>query len=152
MNVRPVLGDWEIPRVDRIEADERRRLIELPVPGRVGSLYQDLNTAPTRIEIRGSIFGDEDRDEFLEKVRGQFQAGEPVTFVADIVTATQVQYVVIEALEFAESGALPDELSYYIALRESPPPPRRRIRSAASTRGCSTRWAASSRRSPVRSM
>lgn len=123
MNVRPVLGDWEVPRVDRIEADERRRLVELPVPGRAGSLYQDLSSAPTRIAIRGSIFGDEDRDEFLEELRGKFQAGEPVTFVADIVTATQVQYVVIETLEFVESGARPDELTYFIVLRESPPPP-----------------------------
>ena len=123
MNVRPVLGDWEVPRVDRIEADERRRLVELPVPGRVGSLYQDLSSAPTRIAIRGSIFGDEDRDAFLEEVRAKFQAGEPVTFVADIVTATQVQYVVIETLEVVESGSRPDELSYFIVLRESPPPP-----------------------------
>jgi len=123
VNVRPVLGDWEVPRVDRIEADERRRLVELPVPGRAGSLYQDLSSAPTRIAIRGSIFGDEDRDEFLEELRGKFQAGEPVTFVADIVTATQVQYVVIETLEFVESGARPDELTYFIVLRESPPPP-----------------------------
>jgi hypothetical protein len=123
VNVRPVLGDWEVPRVDRIEADERRRLVELPVPGRVGSLYQDLSSAPTRIAIRGSIFGDEDRGEFLEELRGKFQAGEPVTFVADIVTATQVQYVVIETLEFVESGARPDELTYFIVLRESPPPP-----------------------------
>ena len=123
MTVRPVLGDWEIPRVDRIEADERRRLVELPVPGRVGSLYQDLSSAPTRIAIRGSIFGDEDRDQFLDEVRAKFQAGEPVTFVADIVTATSVQYVVVETLEVVESGARPDELSYFIVLRESPPPP-----------------------------
>ncbi len=93
------------------------------MPGRVGSLYQDLSSEPTRIVIRGSIFGDEDRDDFLQQVRGKFQDGAPVTFVADIVTATQVQYVVIETLEFWESGGRPDELAYHIELRESPPPP-----------------------------
>jgi hypothetical protein len=123
MSVRPVLGDWEVPRVSRIEAAQQRRLVELPVPGRVGSLYQDLSSAPARIAIHGSIFGDEDRSEFFEEVRAKFQAGEPVTFVADIVTATEVQYVVIETLDVVESGSRPDELTYFIVLRESPPPP-----------------------------
>jgi hypothetical protein len=89
----------------------------------VGSLFQDMNAAPTRIAIRGSLFGDEKRDEFLGKVRERFRAGEPVTFVADIITATEVQYVLIETMHFAESGELPDETSYFLVLRESPPPP-----------------------------
>jgi hypothetical protein len=46
-----------------------------------------------------------------------------VTFVADIVTATEVQYVVIETLRFEQSAERPDEISYLIAVRESPPPP-----------------------------
>jgi hypothetical protein len=82
-----------------------------------------MNAAPTRIAIRGSLFGDEKRDEFLGKVRERFRAGEPVTFVADIITATEVQYVLIETMHFAESGELPDETSYFLVLRESPPPP-----------------------------
>jgi hypothetical protein len=98
-------------------------LIELEVPGRVGSLFQDLNAAPTRIALRGSLYGDERRDEFLAKVREQFRAGEPVTFVADILTATDVQYVLIEVMQFAEAGDMPDEMSYQLLLRESPPPP-----------------------------
>lgn len=123
MTIKPVLDDWEIPRIERIEADERRRIVELAVPGRAGSLLQDLNSAPTRIVIEGSVFGDEERDEFLEQVRGKFRAGEPVTFVADIVTATELQYVVIEALDFWEGGRRPGEVAFHIELRESPPPP-----------------------------
>jgi len=123
MNVRPVLGDWEIPRIASIEALERRSFVELPVPGRVGSLFQDMNTAPTRVAIAGSLYGDETRNEFLEELRGRFREGEPVTFVADIVTATEVQYVVIEELRFRENGNRPDETEYFMILRESPPPP-----------------------------
>ncbi len=123
MKVKPVLGDWEIPRIAAIETAERRVFVELAVPGRVGSLYQDLNSAPTRIAISGSLYGDEARDAFLEELRGKFRAGEPVTFVADIVTATEVQYVVIETLRFEERGARPDITDYQIVLRESPPPP-----------------------------
>jgi hypothetical protein len=123
VKVKPLLGDWEIPNIAALETLERRDLAELEVPGRVGSLFQDLNAAPTRIAIRGSLFGDDRRDEFLEEVRTKFRAGEPVTFVADILTATDVQYVLIESMQFAESGVTPDETSYLVLLRESPPPP-----------------------------
>jgi hypothetical protein len=123
VKVKPMLGDWEIPHIESIGSLERRELVELEVPGRAASLYQDLNAAPTRVVISGSLYGDEDRDSFLENVRGKFTAGEPVTFVADIVTATEVQYVLIDTLRFEQSAQRPDEISYLIAIRESPPPP-----------------------------
>lgn len=123
MNQRPVLGDWEIPRVASIGTVEDRRFVELPVPGRVGSLFQDLNSAPTRISIAGSLYGDEARDQFLGALRDKYKAGEPVTFVADIITATEVQYVVVETLRLEENGRNPDQTDYAIVLRESPPPP-----------------------------
>jgi hypothetical protein len=119
----PVLGDWEIPRVASIRTLEDHRFVELPVPGRVGSLFQDLNSAPTCIAIEGSLYGDEARDQFLGTLRETYKAGEPVTFVADIVTATEVQYVVVETLRMEESGRNPDQIDYAIVLRESPPPP-----------------------------
>lgn len=123
MKQKPVLGDWEIPRIESIGTAESRRFVELPVPGRAGSLFQDLNTRPTQIAIRGSLYGDEARDEFLNKLREKYKAGEAVTFVADIVTATSVQYVVIQSLRMEESGRQPDQTDYAIVLQESPPPP-----------------------------
>ena len=123
MMVRPALGGWEIPHIERIEAAERRRLAEFPVPGRVGSAYQDMNSAPVRIAISGSLFGDEARDDFLAEVRDKFKAGEPVSFVADIVAGTELQYVVIEAMQFEERGTRPDQMAYRLVLKESPPPP-----------------------------
>ena len=98
-------------------------MVELPVPGRVGSLFQDLNAAPTHIAISGSLYGDEARDDFLQKLREKYKAGEPVTFVADIITATEVQYVVVQTLRLEENGASPDQTDYAIVLEESPPPP-----------------------------
>lgn len=118
-----MLGNWEIPRIESIRTFERRAFAEFAVPGRVGSLFQDLNTTPTCIAISGSLYGDEARDEFLEEVRGKFRDGEPVTFVADIVTATEVQYVLVEALHIQESGTKPDQADYLFVLKESPPPP-----------------------------
>ncbi len=123
MRVKPVLGDWEIPRIASIRTLEQRRYVELTVPGKVGSLFQDLNTVPTRVAIAGSLYGEEAQSEFLETLREKFFAGEPVTFVADIITATEVQYVILETLDLQESGLHPDQLDYVVILRESPPPP-----------------------------
>jgi hypothetical protein len=123
VKVKPVLGDWEIPSIASIRTFERRSFAEFEVPGRAGSLFQDLDATPARVAISGSLYGDEDRDDFVEELRGKFQAGEPVTFVADILTATEVRYVIIEAMRLQESGIRPDQTDYLFVLRESPPPP-----------------------------
>jgi len=123
VKVKPVLGGWEIPHIASIGSLEQRSFTELEVPGKSTSLFHDLASTPTRIVIGGSLFGDEDRDDFLQEVRDKFRAGDPVTFVADITTATEIQYVVIETLRFEQSASRPDEIEYLISLRESPPPP-----------------------------
>ncbi len=122
MNTKPVLGDWEIPRIQQMRTRERRRFAELPIPGRAGGLLQDLNSESTAIEIHGSLFADE-RGEFLSSVREKFRQGAPLTFVADITAATDIQYVVVEDMVFEESSRFPDQIDYYLKLRESPPPP-----------------------------
>jgi hypothetical protein len=121
--VKPVLGDWEIPRVGMMRTAEARKFAELAVPGRQGSLFQDLNAEPTVVEIAGSLFADEERSEFLTTVREKFRAGEPITFVADITEATDIQFVVIDSMRFEQRGDRPDEVFYHLTLRESPPPP-----------------------------
>ena len=123
MRANPILGDWEIPRITSIQTLEHRVYAELSVPGRSGSLFQDLNTVPTRVAIQGSLFGSETQNQFLDDLRSRFQTGEPVTFIADILTATDVQYVLIETLELLENNQNTDQIDYLILLKESPPPP-----------------------------
>jgi len=122
MTTKPLLGDWEVPRIQKLRSDEQRRIAELPVPGRAGSLLQDLNGVPAAIEIHGSLFADE-RSDFLGSVREKFHAGDPLTFTADITEATDIQYVMIESLVVEESSRFPDQIDYFMKLRESPPPP-----------------------------
>ncbi len=123
MNVKPVLGDWAVPRIEAIQSLENRSFVELEIPGRAGSLFQDMNAAPIHIGIWGSLFGDEPRNEFLESLRAKFNAGEPVTFVADIATATEIQYVIIETMQMTQNASHPDQMDYFFVLKESPPPP-----------------------------
>jgi hypothetical protein len=123
MIVRPVIGGWEVPRIERIETRERRRLARLPVPGLLGDLQQDLGAASLAVEITGSLSGDEARDDFLGSVREQFRAGQPTSFVADITTATELDQVLIEDLDLEEVNDAADSFRYRIVLREYVEPP-----------------------------
>lgn len=123
MTVTPMLGDWEVPRVARLRTEEARKLAEHRVPGRAGSLWQDLGAEPVRIEMAGSVFAEEERTGFLDAARQRFAAAEPLTFVADILRATDIQYVLIESLVVEERADRPGEIAWSMVLRESPPPP-----------------------------
>ena len=72
MIVRPMIGGWSPPSIERIRAVEARRLAVLPVPGLSGDLHQDLGRSALGIEIIGSLNTDDARDDFLEQIREKF--------------------------------------------------------------------------------
>jgi len=118
-----MLGDWELPRVTRLETLEKRDLVELEIPGRTGNLFQDMNRQPTRIVVEGSVFGEEPGQEFLTSVREKYVAGDPLTFVSDIATGTEIQHVLVQQLHVQAAASHPDQIDYRVWLVESPPPP-----------------------------
>ena len=123
MLVRPMIGEWEVPRIERIAAGETRRLAVLPVPGLSGDLHQDLGRSAMVVEISGALYGDEARDEFLKRLREKYLAGEPVSFVADIVKESELEEVLIESFDLEESSERPDQFFYRVRLREYTEPP-----------------------------
>ena len=123
MLVRPLIDVWEIPRISDIRAQEARRLVRLPVPGLSGDLHQDMGRSALVVDISGSLYGDEARDEFLIQLREKFLAGEPVDFVADIINESELEQVLIEAFQLEEAADAPDQFSYRIRLREYTEPP-----------------------------
>lgn len=123
MSLTPMLGDWEVQNVTRLETLEAREYLELSIPGRAGSLFQDLNRRPTRVVIEGSVSGEQAGLDFLNAVREKYLAGEPLTFVSDIVTGTGVQYVLLQQLHIQAEASAPEQIDYAMWLAESPPPP-----------------------------
>lgn len=123
MLVRPMIGRWELPRLEAIATHEARRLAVLPVPGLSGDLHQDMGRAALAVELSGSLLGDEARDAFLKELRTKFLAGEAVDFIADIVNETELEQVLIERFDLEEDGASPDVFVYRIVLREYTEPP-----------------------------
>ncbi len=123
MLVRPMIGSWEVPRIERIASSESRRLAVLGVPGLSGDLHQDLGRGALAVEIQGSLSGDEARDDFLKELRQKFLAGEPVDFIADIVKESELERVLIEALHLEEQAGNSDAFRYRVVLREYTEPP-----------------------------
>ena len=123
MLVRPMLGSWEVPRIERIAAGETRRFAVLAVPGLAGDLHQDLGRSAMVVEISGALYGDEARDEFLKELRTKYLEGEPVSFVADIVKESELEQVLIESFDLEESSERPDQFFYRLRLREYTEPP-----------------------------
>jgi hypothetical protein len=124
--VRPVLGDFELPCIERVELVESRRLARLGVPGLVGDLHQDLGQDSLTVAITGSLQGDDRRSELLSALQEKFLAGEPLTFVADIVESSELEDVVIVGFEITESADWAEGVRYRLLLRqyvEPPPPP-----------------------------
>ena len=120
--ITPMLGDVELRTIQHLTTLERRALVEHRVPGMAGSVFQDLGRPSSSLRLEGVLFGDDARAA-LEKLRQKFQAAEPVSFAADITTATQIVDVLIEDLQVAELAGRPNTFLYAIVLRESPPAP-----------------------------
>ena len=118
-----MIGSWEVPRIEHILSHEERRLVPLAVPGLSGDLHQDLGRGALRVEIRGSLSGDEARDGFLAEVREKFLSGEPVDFVADIVNESELEQVLVESLDLQERAGDPDSFQFRIVLKEYTEPP-----------------------------
>lgn len=120
-----MIGEYEVPGIVRIGTIERRRLVDCPVPGLEGGYTQDLGSETVGVRIEGTLAGDEARDAFLAAVRELFAAGEPVAFVADVTTATEVEQVLLGSLNVIEAAGCADTFRYAITLTQyvEPPPP-----------------------------
>jgi hypothetical protein len=125
MKVKPMIGEYEVPGIQRIGTIEDRRVIEIPVPGLEGSYHQDLGSGAVSVRIEGTLAGDDARDDFLGKVREMYNAADPVDFVADITTATHVDKVLMTDLVFREVAGSADTFRYAVVLTQhvEPPPP-----------------------------
>ncbi len=124
MKIKPMLGDFALDGIELVESYESRALVEHRVPGLAGNYFQDMGVTPDTIVIAGAKTGDDDRDNFLTGIRKIFNQGDPVTFSADINTATDITDVIIEDFRASEVAGSPDHFQYYIKLRKYVPPPQ----------------------------
>ncbi|NDJ19003.1 hypothetical protein [Myxacorys almedinensis] len=114
---QPMLGEVELQLVQNIIADEDQVLNLHSIPALEGDFFQKLGRRISRITLTGVITGTE-AGEGLTTLREKFRAAEPVSFVADIATATKLDQVVIEAMDVRELAGKPERFEYALTLRE----------------------------------
>jgi outer membrane protein OmpA-like peptidoglycan-associated protein len=122
MPAKPMLDGIELQLVQDIEAEDEEALAQHSVLALEGDFLQDLGRRASRISLTGVMIGEEVADA-LKKLRDKFRAAEPVSFVADIATATKVDKVLIEELGVRDLAGKPDRFEYALTLREFIPPP-----------------------------
>ena len=104
---RPILDDLELELVQNIATAEDEALVQHAVPALEGDFFQRLGRRATGISLQGVLTGTEVK-EGLEKLREKFRAAAPVSFVADITTATRIEKVLIEELDVLELAGKPE--------------------------------------------
>ena len=114
---RPMLGDVELQQVQSIEVDGDQVLVQHAVPALEGDFLQGLGRRGAQVRLTGVLTGPE-AAEGLKTLRTKFRAAEPVSFVADIATATRVGQVLIEEMGVRELAGKPERFEYALTLRE----------------------------------
>jgi outer membrane protein OmpA-like peptidoglycan-associated protein/peptidoglycan hydrolase-like protein with peptidoglycan-binding domain len=122
MPAKPMLDDVELQQVQKIESEDEAAVQQHSIPALEGDFLQDLGRRSTRIDLTGVLTGP-DAGKGLQKLREKFQKAEPMSFVADIATATVVDKVMIEQMEVEELAGKPERFAYALSVLEFVPPP-----------------------------
>lgn len=118
-----MLDDVELQQVQAIETEGDQVLAQHGIPALEGDFLQGTGRRATQITLAGVLTGPEARDG-VQTLREKFRAAQPVSFVADIATATQVDQVLIEELGLRDIAGRSERFEYALTLREFIPPPR----------------------------
>lgn len=118
----PLLGDISLEYVQQIEHWQDSGFTGTRIAGLAGELQQRSGRASHRVRIAGILFGEGVADA-LKKLQDATNAGEELTFAADITSALELQKVVIASLHVMELAGQPGRFSYDLTLAESPPLP-----------------------------
>jgi outer membrane protein OmpA-like peptidoglycan-associated protein len=119
---RPVLDDLELQQVQLVAVHKDQVLHRHDVAALEGDFFQRLGRRATSVSLTGVLTGAE-AGEALKQLRTKFRAAEPVSFAADITTATRVDSVLIEELRVRELAGRPERFAYEIKIREFIEPP-----------------------------
>ena len=118
----PLLGDVPLTAVQRIEHRLDAGFNGVPVLGLSGHVQQRSGRPSHRVAIDGVLFGTTALDD-LAALQGLATDGAEVTFAADIVTALDLQQVVVTTFEAVEAAGRPGRIDYRLEVVESPPLP-----------------------------
>jgi hypothetical protein len=120
MSVR--LGDIELTRLQAVEVDEGRNLVEHRLPGASGSVFQDLGRGAIRLRLRGLLLGEAALQD-IETLRSAHADATPLQFSADIAVGSQLTDVLIEDVQVHQVPGYAFRYEFELLVREWTEPP-----------------------------
>jgi phage protein U len=118
----PLLGDVTLSAVQHIRQETDGDLVALRIPALDGMPHQRLGRRSHRVTLSGVLVGDTAADD-LSALQKLARDGTETTFTADIVTALEVQNVVVESLAAEQVVGRPGQYAYTVVVAENPPLP-----------------------------
>lgn len=118
----PLLGDVPLSAVQLLHHSLDAGFHDVAVLGLPGHAQQRSGRPSHRVSITGILAGASALDD-LGTLQGLASAGEETTFAADIVTALDLQQVVVTHFEAVEQAGRPGVIDYRMEVAESPPLP-----------------------------
>ena len=118
----PMVDDIELNAVQHVRQETEQGYVTQRVAGLDGTLHQRLGRRSHRVRLAGVLVGDTAHDD-LEALQKKAQAGDEVTFSADITTALEISHMVIEEFVAEQRVGLANQFAYALLLVENPPLP-----------------------------
>ena len=96
----------------------KRRIVELPIPGSAGNVFQDMGRNPVVISLEGTLVGP-NATSILENLNSKFELKKPLPFSTDIMPISSITEVIISnfTVHFAKGNM--SGISYSMVLKEN---------------------------------
>lgn len=114
------IANIQLNRIHHLATLEQAQWVNHTIPGREGTVTQDMGRASVRLEIQGICYGARAQDD-LERLRQIYKKREAVDFLAEIVGQAYFSRVIIEQFEVVQRAIAPDEYSYRLTVAEHVP-------------------------------
>ncbi len=118
----PLIGDVTLTAVQRVDQSLDAGFHDVPVLGLEGHAQQRSGRPSHRVAVQGILSGETALDD-LASLQDMAALGDETTFAADIVTALDLQQVVVTHFAASEVAGELGAISYSLELAESPPLP-----------------------------
>lgn len=114
------IAKTQLHHIHHLSTLETANWVAHTIPGREGTVTQDLGRASVRLDVRGICYGPQAQAD-LDRLRQVYKKREAVDFLAEIVGQAYFSQVIIEQIEVVQAAHAPEEFSYRLVVAEFKP-------------------------------
>ena len=107
----------EIRSIRALSVYGKRRIVELPIPGSVGNVFQDMGRKPLIISFEGELTGP-NAAKVLENLNEKFELKKPLPFSTDITPISSITEVILNDFSVHFDSGFRLGIRYSMVLKE----------------------------------